>query len=323
MYSYVRSSAPGKIILWGEHFVVYGRSAVVTTIQGRATAECWRRSKGTVVRSGPHWYFSDDARSEASGPAAAKMLGPLSLAVKSVVSDSGMKVPVEVRVRSDIPRGSGLGSSAAVSVATVHAVSTLLGLDDVEKMRRLAMEAEKLIHGRPSGIDTYASSLGGTIRYRGQADWAPVRVDWPLRILVVDTGRKRRTGEMVERVRSFAEAFPDVFEGLCSTYDALAEESLRGLVDRELDTLGRCMQVNQLLLEILGVSTPQITKAVDSALRAGALGSKLTGAGGGGCVIAIAEDDRLTALLRRIKPRFRRVWVAHCSQPGVRLEDAR
>ncbi len=322
MISTVRCTAPAKVILFGEHFVVGGKRAVVTAIDRRAEVKCSPRSRGILVRSGGGWVLSEGGRTVGfSDHSAVKSLRPYLVVASEIIGETGGENGAEIEIMSEIPRGAGLGSSAAVAVAAAKALTTMFGMDSsVEEVVRYGMISEKIVHGRPSGIDVHIAALGGTLLYRGVKDWQRLDNVTP-EVIVVDSGGRRATGRLVQNVQAFAKNNPDIFEDLSQLYDELLQESLRALKEENSREIGRCMNANQVLLRILGVSSNTIERAVTSVLSKGAYGAKLTGAGGNGCVIAVGEKEFMMRALKQVVEEFPGSWLARTSAEGVRVES--
>ncbi len=296
------ASAPGKVILFGEHFVVYGKPALVVAIGLRARAEAEEGGKGVELAG---W----------SKP------NPAVKAAEYVAEKLGYGGGIRLRIESEIPLSVGLGSSASVSVASAAAVSLLASNRiDLPLVLEAGMEGERIAHYNPSGIDpTIAALGGGGVYVRGEG---LRRMGFKAgNILLVDTGKTRRTGEMVARVRRFAEMHPERFKALLEEAERLVWEAVEALKAADTETLGRLMLRNQEMLREVGVSSPEIEEAVRLCLRSGALGAKLTGGGGGGCVIAVADEARLRAVAERVGERFR-VMVPRLMAEGVREEES-
>jgi mevalonate kinase len=317
----VKCSAPAKVILFGEHFVVGGRKAIVTAVDRRAAVRCTPRDKGILVRSGGSWALWDRGRVVGKADySSVRSLKPYYVMAAEILGESGGDGGVEIEIQSDIPKGAGLGSSAAVAVAGVKALTTMLGIESsVQDVVRYAMICEKIVHGRPSGIDVHIAALGGTLIYGSVTEWEKIDVMSP-QILVVDTGGRRGTGRLVQSVQSFAQTSQEVFKELTLLYDQLLIESLDALKRGDLKAVGRCMNANQVLLRILGVSSNSLERAIASVLSRGVYGAKLTGAGGGGCVIAVGEREVMRQALEHIAAMYPGSWLANTSTEGVRLE---
>lgn len=296
------ASAPGKVILFGEHFVVYDKPALVSAIELRARVEAAEAAwEGVRLASGGR----DN---------------PAVRAAEYLAERVGLRRGLSLRIESEIPASVGLGSSASVSVAAAAATS-ILGLRriELELVREAAGEGERLVHYNPSGIDTAIAVYGGGGVYRRSEGLSSERFHLD-RILIIDTGKARRTGEMVRRVRVYAEENPGEFRRLLEEMERLAGEALDALRGPDLQKLGALMSRNQEMLRKVGVSSPEIEEAIGLALKAGALGAKLTGGGGGGCVIAVAEEDKLENVARVVSRRFRTL-APRLMAEGVREEE--
>jgi mevalonate kinase len=272
-----RGRAGGKVILLGEHVVVYGRPAIAAGLPIGLEVEVSEGAGPTVA---------SDVPALTADPRLARMLAE---AAAMVGLDASRVV---ARVRSELPPGRGLGSSAALAVATLRAVAAAAGrvLDPASELA-LGRRLEAIFHGTPSGIDPAAAALGRCFRFvRGDPPVVrPLRVAVPVPLVVAFGDRARSTGAAVGGLRERWEAGRARYEAL---FDAVADVVARGAVAVEggdLEALGRAFDDNQRLLEALGVSSDEVAALVATARAAGALGAKLTGGGAGGAVIALAE----------------------------------
>ena len=297
----VSASAPGKVILFGEHFVVHGNPAIVSSIDLRARVYASRRP-------GPEVILESGAKEN-----------PAIEAAKHVLKLAGARLGLSLRIESQIPQSVGLGSSAAVSVASAAATMLLLGRRlNLEKIIEAAHVGERLVHYTPSGIDTSIAALGGAGIYDRRMGYRRVEIGLH-RLLIVNTGRQRKTGDLVRIVREFREENPEEFSRLSDEAKLIVEEALDALKSEDLERLGELMNRNQRLLRRIGVSSPEIEEAISLCLSAGAYGAKLTGAGGGGCIIAIADYDKLDRIAEDVSGRFQ-VFKARLVVDGVRAE---
>ncbi|MBM3130494.1 MAG: mevalonate kinase [Chloroflexi bacterium] len=281
----INATAPGKIILFGEHAVVYARPAIaVPVFHVRAQATIEPRADARVVivaRDLAREYALDDAPAD----------DPLAAIIRATCARLNV-APQNfcIAIHSTIPLASGLGSGAAVSVAIVRALAKFFGvtLSEVE-VSALAYETEKLHHGTPSGIDNTVIAFEQPVYFvRGQ----PIetfRVARPFTLAIADTGVAAPTKIAVGDVRRAWEADRARCESLFDQIGALARDARAALERGAVDALGDLMNANQVLLRAIGVSSPEIETLVGAALRAGARGAKLSGAGRGGNVIALAD----------------------------------
>lgn len=256
----------GKLVLCGEHAVVYGHPAIALAVD-RATVVRLTRRPGPTTIDSPH---GDD-----------RLLGALC----TVIESEGLSVCVD----TDLPVGRGMGSSAALAVALVRARAALSGeAPDADTVYHRAMPIERAFHGNPSGVDVAVSAHGGCLWFqRGDAAGVPVRqrlVCGRWSIVVLDSGIAGDTGQLVAGVGARRPEIDPVLERI----GALVAEAREILCDPR--ALGELLTENHGLLRRIGVSTPQLDAFVALALANGAWGAKLAGAGGGGVVIALTED---------------------------------
>jgi len=277
----VRCAAPGKVILLGEHVVVYGRAALAASIDRCVEVEI--APSGCVPQ--PDWF--DGRTSPPQWPVPPE-------ALRRAAELTGVD-PAEIAAmaRATMPSAAGLGSSAALSVALVRALATLAGqsLTDAAVCSR-AFEIEKIFHGFPSGIDNTVVTYGGLLAFKHGTAPRPVVLRQPLP-LVIGVGRApRATQRTVRGLRQRWEANPERYEPLFDEVDGLVRGAETAIGTGDLRSLGRLMSANHDLLKRIGISTEELDQMVALACTGGALGAKLTGGGGGGAVIALCDGDR-------------------------------
>lgn len=286
------ATAPGKIILFGEHAVVYDRPAIavpVTQVRAKATVE---EGETTGVRlRAPDLgrdYWLKEAREN----------DPFALAVRLVAERAGVaELPdLVVTVRSTIPIASGLGSGAAMAAAVIRALSNHLGLIDLaadDQVSAITYQVEKLLHGTPSGIDNTVVSYERPvyfIRRRPQNHIETLNVAKQLRLLVADTGVISKTKDVVGDVRKQWQTDPGKFDRIFDHCGWIAEAA-RGAIEKgEVERLGELMAENQIYLREMTVSSPDLERLIEAAELNGALGAKLSGAGRGGNMIALVKE---------------------------------
>ncbi|MBS7628144.1 mevalonate kinase [Candidatus Bathyarchaeota archaeon] len=306
------ASAPGKVILLGEHFVVFGKPALVMALDRRARV----RVKLLELQADNIKVHSLNIPN--ASPAE---LQPIKEAAIKAMEFLGLRKGLEITVNSDIPISAGLGSSAAVSVATIAAVGGLFGVRFTkEDLCRLALEAERLVHKNPSGIDPTIATYGGILLFEKGKPPEPVKLDLDFQLIIGNTGIARSTGEMVAKVGLLQLYYPEIFESLLEGVHRLVLEALEALRASDLEGLGRLFNVNHGLLSAIGVSDISLERLVYAARAAGAFGAKLTGGGGGGCMIALAEAGRLDQVVQAIRKAGGEAFIAAPSERGVMLE---
>ncbi|MCL4871511.1 MAG: mevalonate kinase [Anaerolineae bacterium] len=288
----IQTTAPGKIILFGEHAVVYGYPAIAAPVtQVRATA---RIEPGDG--SGARLVLPDLGRMQSLLEAAAD--DALALAIHLVKEAAGLsELPdFSLTVTSSIPIASGLGSGAAVTAAAVRALALFLNRPDLatnEQVSALTYEVERIHHGTPSGIDNTVVSYEQPIFFVRQQPHnriEPFPVGRPLYFLIGDTGVASPTKLAVGDVRRQWEAAPDRFNHLFAGCGRLTEAAREAIEQGDLARLGELMQANHALLQEMTVSSPELDRLVAAASAAGALGAKLSGGGRGGNMIALVRD---------------------------------
>jgi len=225
----------------------------------------------------------------------------------------------DITIESDIPLGAGLGSSAAVTVAGIDAATRELGVTlDPEEIADRAFQAEYEVQdGQASRADTFCSAMGGAVRVEGDDCRA---VDAPeLPIIVGFDGGAGDTGELVAGVRELRDAYGFAADTVEAIGDVVREGE-RALADGDVERLGELMDFNHGLLEALGVSSRSLDNMVWAARDAGAYGAKLTGAGGGGCIVAL-DDSEETETALRFTPGCEETFRAGLDREGVRVEE--
>jgi mevalonate kinase len=219
-------------------------------------------------------------------------LKPVRRLVQSLYKAKGGAPRVSISIASTLAEGAGLGSSAATMVATAGAVSALEGWGlDQTSLLEAASRGEKLVHGNPSGIDAAASAMGGVILFkRGEA---PRRVELrtPVTLMVVFSGRRRNTGRLIRRVAGMKETYPALFASLCESATMVSGLCVEALVKGDAASLGSLMTYSHAVLARAGASNRKLDDLVDLCLSSGCMGAKLTGAGGGGSVLAVPPTD--------------------------------
>jgi mevalonate kinase len=275
-----RGRASGKVILLGEHAVVYGAPALAAGIERGAQAEA------EVVDGGPSVVWIGDTRGDASAP------DELGRALEALLDEGGRLPPVHVRAGSDLPPGAGLGSSAAIGVAVARAALAAAGepvTDEAAIARATAWE--RVFHGNPSGIDTAAAALGGCFRFTRAEGARPIAPACEILLCVGQSGVSASTRTMVEGLARLRARKPEVVDKSIAGITALVQNAALAIEAGDLVGLGKLMDLNQMILAGLMLSTEPLEHLCALARGAGALGAKLTGKGGGGCAIALVESD--------------------------------
>jgi mevalonate kinase len=286
----MKSVGWGKIILFGEHAVVYGYPALAAALdRGVEIAAVPTPAGGTLRLDIPAWNIAVTAGRDLHHDRVGRALA-------AIADELGIGFPpVSLVGDAQIPVGAGLGSSAALAVAVARALLVHEGRPpDARTVTAAASASEALMHGRASGVDVALAIAGGIGVFRRSSGLRPLTVA-PLRVLVGPSGEPRATSEMVERVAEVTGG--KTADARLSELGRLTDTGTTALLAGELAEVGAAMDRAHAVLGELGVSTPRLDSLCEAARGAGAHGAKLTGAGGGGAIIAIAPRDREPAVL--------------------------
>jgi mevalonate kinase len=286
-----KGSGYGKVILFGEHFVVHGVPGIVSAIDSTTNAKVEKTGSRIVVK---------DERKTAKGYSEEKRLQQLE-SIERMMKAMGIdpETPLSIWIGGSLPGFSGLGASAASSVAIARAIAEELGMIvPDEKINEVAYEAEKAYAGNPSGIDNTAATFGGLMWFQknmmgGANIIERIGIKKPVEIVIGSTGKVANTKAMVEGVGERKLANPQKYESLFKQAEALAYEGRKALEANNLKKMGELMNENHRLLQEIEVSSQELDLLVDIARKQGSIGAKLTGGGGGGCMIALTPTTEL------------------------------
>ncbi len=281
-----RQSACGKIIMFGEHAVVYGRPAIAVPVPLAVEALVRREGDGVNILI-PRWGLEQKVHGNTHGIAGilANLLGDLALSNENMI----------IEVFPHVPRAMGLGGSSALAVAILRALDHAFKLSlSNERINELAFECEKAAHGTPSGVDNTVATYGTPLMYRRvdeQPHFDAQKIGQPLDLVVGITGKESLTADTVARVRSSWQQHPERYEAIFDQMTQLTEAGGEAMAGGQLRELGELMNLCHGYLNALQLSTPELEELVHIARTNGALGAKLTGGGGGGSMIALCPDN--------------------------------
>jgi len=287
-----QGNARGKVILFGEHAVVYGIPAIAVGIERGARASAAALEAGPSTLRVRDWNLAVRETDEHT---------PLARAFRGLLRatrDAGVAMgPVAVEAEADLPPGGGLGCSAALGVAVARALDPAA---PAEVIAERAGAWEEVFHGNPSGIDAAVSALGGCVLFeRGAGMDRPtisrIRVPGVVHLCVGNSGQASSTRSMVEAVARLRERRPETTQRAFEAIHTLVKNARLAIEVADRNAIGQLLDLNQMLLSGLFVSTPEIEQMCSAARAAGALGAKLTGGGGGGCVVALVDNPDVGA----------------------------
>lgn len=304
------SSAPGKIILFGEHAVVYGRPALAVPVtQVHAEVDVLDTTRSGIWIDAPDVDLYAELNTLPSDHPIASVihnflfLFPHPLPLSRRERGWGEGFPhLEIKISSTIPVASGLGSGAAVTVALTRALASHLNhfMTD-EEVNAFTYEIEKLHHGTPSGIDNTVVTYARPVYFIKGQPIETFKAGEPFTILIADTGISAPTKESVGDVKKLWEAEKTKWEPVFDRIGIIARNARTSVETGKWQALGELMNENHVLLQKLTVSSPELDRLVDAARAAGALGAKLSGGGRGGNMIALVEPGKAETVSRSLK----------------------
>ena len=295
------ASAPGKIILFGEHFVVHGTKAILAAIDKRVTVTSTFTDNKTIKVNSqlgtievPISSSHEEVKSE---------FRPFVYLANKIINSEQNASGLEITIDSDIPIGVGLGSSSACCVAATASISELFNELSSEEILKMSIEAEKTIFPDTSGADCTVCTYGGMIEYPSVE-----KIDntFDLNLLIANSMIPHNTKNSVEKVNKFKENDEERFSQLCDLETKLIDEVITAMKNNDATTFGLKMSENQKYLEEIQISNDTLRDMISS-LKEISLGTKITGAGDGGCIIALVKDenmDKAPALLPKDKECF-------------------
>ncbi len=317
----VTASAPGKVILFGEHAVVYGEPALAGAIDKRVFVTAKKRDDNKVTLKSKYMKRLEESLTVAGlGQGPAGEFRYVKKALELAFERAGNETGIEIEIDSRFPPASGLGSSAAVSVSTLLAVLTVLGEEiPLDEIAKLGHRTELEVQGAASPTDTATSAFGGILFVQPKKDRYDLITGVDLPLVVGDTGIERSTKVLVDNVWALKQKYPEIIDPIMSDVGRITNEAKRRL-ETGGEGIGQLMNVNHGLLEALGVCNDELSRLVYASRNAGAKGAKLTGAGGGGCMIAYAPENQKD-VMNAITACGRNALKASISAQGVRIED--
>ena len=290
------ASAPGKVILFGEHFVVYGVKAILCSINKRVTVTAEKTSERKISinsKIGKLEIEPDKPISEINSP-----LKPFYyLANKAVENkDTG----IHIQIDSEIPLGAGLGSSSACCVAGAAAIFKLFGNISREEILKLAIEAERTIFENTSGADCTVCTYGGIMEYDKNKGFKKIEHEPNFQLVIINSNMEHSTQSMVSKVKEFENKNKEEFSKLSNLESKLVEDVLKLVKENKIQEIGQKMNQNQEYLENIGISNKELTKMIKIGQES-SFGAKITGSGGGGCIFALTNESNLQNILKKFK----------------------
>jgi mevalonate kinase len=291
-----KASAPGKVILFGEHFVVYGVKAILCAINKRITVTAEKIEENIIsIQSniGNLELEPNKNVSEINSP-----LKPFYYLANKIIKNKN--TGIKIKVESEIPLGVGLGSSSACCVAGAAAISRLFSNTSKEEILKLAIEAEKTIFQNTSGADCTVCTFGGIMEYDKENGFSKIKSEPDFHLVIANSNIEHSTELIVKDVKSFKENNENEFLNLCKDEGKLVEDVLELFKKNNIKKLGEKVNENQRYLETIGISNEKIRKMIQIG-KESSFGAKITGAGGGGCVFALTDDTNLNKTINQFR----------------------
>jgi len=278
----------GKIILFGDHFVVFGLPGIVTAID--------RTIDVTVKKTEGKFRIIDKTKKFPGVPELTWEV--CKEPITRIIDRLGITAPLEITIHGNLPiPHSGIGSSAASLVAFVRAVNREFGLQmSEEQINELAYEGEKEVHGTPSGIDNAAATYGKTFLFKKGASGPELKeleLKEPLHFVLIESGVQTNAKKVIGAVKNFVEKNREIAKKIFDEYGQIFERAQKAVSIHDLKTVGALMNKNHELLQKLTVSSPEQDEIVRIARNSGAIGAKVTGAGRGGLCVALAPSSEV------------------------------
>ena len=300
------AEAPSKAIITGEHFVVHGAWALAAALPRRVRVELRPSERFSV--------FSD-----IFGKTGSPRLAPVTSVVESMAREFSAKPTVALKIWSAVPGGAGLGSSASTMVAAAAAFSKLNSLElGVDELIRCAMVGEQDVHGRPSGIDPTICAHGGVLLFRPGSPPKKLRLEKSRSLIISYSGKPRSTKGQISRVARTKDKLPGLFSKLVNGVSDLSFAASDALLSGDMEALGGLLSLNQAVLSSVGVSNSSLEGMVDALCSLGCYGAKLTGAGGGGSVLAVAPEGKEKSIVSGLSARGFETFRATIPAEGVK-----
>ena len=312
----VGASAPGKVIIFGEHFVVYNNEAIVAAINRR----CYGKAESTEsseVRIDSNLLleripYADRLATKFNEQRNTKFFEPLETFCQNILKEYAPRVGLQIHINSELAVGSGLGSSAAscvVLAAILSAVisgtaSTEMSSSNRKWVFENALDCEKIFHNKSSGVDCYVSTYGGLVHFTGLKSTIKTTTsieNRQLPLFLINTRMSHETSELVSHVRRFSKSRSKYFNELTNDASAICSMGARAIAKGSLEEIGQLMTQNHKLLKEIGVSNKEVEKIISICIRCGSLGAKITGAGGGGCILVLAQHETVPTLAAALR----------------------
>ena len=306
------ASAPGKVILFGEHFVVNGVKAILCSIDKRVTVTVEKINERKISidsKIGKLILEPNKSILEIDSP-----LKPFYYLANKAIENK--VTGIHIQIDSEIPLGAGLGSSSACCVAGAAAIFKLFGDISKEKILKLAIQAERTIFENTSGADCTVCTYGGIMEYDKKNGFKKIEDEPNFQLVIANSNIEHSTQSMVSKVKGFENKNKDEFLRLSNLEAKLVENVLKLIKENKTKEIGKKINQNQKYLETIGISNNELTKMLKIGQES-SFGAKITGSGGGGCIFALTNESNLQSTLKKFKNNNYECFSAKIDFKGV------
>tara|TARA_B110000014_G_scaffold250021_1_gene225869 strand:- start:154 stop:1077 length:924 start_codon:yes stop_codon:yes gene_type:complete len=278
-------TAPGKIILFGEHAVVYGKPAIAIPVSGMRASAWSEPGEGKLTINALDLNEKINLKNKTN---------QFSVLAQTLLTKTKQNEPdLTINLTSKLPQGSGMGSSAATATAVCKALSNYLGVDlEKNQISELVFNAEKVVHGNPSGIDNTVVAYESPVYFIKGNEPMTFDSGRTFYLVIGDTGIESSTKETVGNVRSMWKKEPNLMNVYFDEIGNITKGGKIAIEEGNVEMVGELMNDNHELLNKIGVGHPELEKLVELSIKSGAVGAKLTGGGGGGNMVALANNAK-------------------------------
>lgn len=319
----VKCSAPGKLMLFGEHAVVHGRACIVTAVDQRMHVEAEVNGKNELVVNAPQLGIKNYHKtvSELCNQEMPKQVSFIEAVVKRFYEKYGLEKGLNITTHSEFSHTYGFGSSSGVTIATTKALALLYDIQLKDKeVFDLGYQAVLDIQKVGSGFDLAAALWGKILYYKKGAEVVEELEVGELPLVVCYSGIKADTPTLVEQVNEFKRKNPQKVNSIFEQIEKITQKAKKLIPLKEWKEIGKLMEQNQKLLEKLGVSTYRLEKLIHTAKKAGALGAKLSGAGGGDCIIALLATSKKEKVEKALKKAGGQIMDVKLNSQGLECQ---
>jgi mevalonate kinase len=320
-------SAPGKLMLMGEHAVVFGKPSIVTAVNHRIYATLETISEPKIILNAPEVGLENyqKALSDLGTGQIPKESSFVEHSVKNFIAKYPIQNGLQITTKAGFSSKFGFGSSSAVTVCVVKGLSEIFGLNlSNQEIFEISYKTVLDVQGKGSGFDIAAAVWGGTILFQNKGEVVEP-LDIPNFDLVVGyTGKKYETVKVLDEVKATENQFPDIVQGTYSNIEILVQKAVAMIKtgdDNLLQNLGMLMNFNQGQLDTLGVNCLELAEIIYSAREAGAFGSKLSGSGKGDCAVALVDNSNKSQVAEAISQKGYEVIDIVVNAEGARVES--